>query len=161
MVLLLFFVFFYFYLDDLFSGGGNQQAVRVGTQENNTSMSTKYIYLFVGVILLYNLIYNYVMTHRVGPGYPLNINHAILDEYQVNKNCNKCSGRKPIRSHHCSICNKCILQMDRNYNMLYRSLPMAGNLYWSLQSSFLSEISNLFNFNEFIGGDYDYKFWFA
>jgi hypothetical protein len=76
-------------------------------------LTTKFLYLGIGLILFYNLVYNYVMTHQVGPGHPSNIAQVVLDKFEVFKKCKKCHGCKPIRSHHCWVCNRCILQMDR------------------------------------------------
>lgn len=28
--------------------------------------------------------------------------------------CTKCEYVKPLRSHHCSICNECVLKMDHH-----------------------------------------------
>lgn len=48
----------------------------------------------------------------VNPGNPSEIPQYLLR--QINYNCQKCGGIKPPRTHHCSICNKCVIQMDRN-----------------------------------------------
>lgn len=67
----------------------------------------------VGLFFFYNLVYNYVMSYMVGPGLAETLPAALLITHNVNKRCRKCSLPKPVRTHHCSICNKCILQMDR------------------------------------------------
>lgn len=33
--------------------------------------------------------------------------------------CKKCDSPRPPRTHHCSICNKCILKMDHHCRILY------------------------------------------
>lgn len=66
------------------------------------------------------------MCYTVGPGDPQEIqdsNPGIMDN--IAKRCKKCSGIKPIRTHHCSICNKCVLQMDRNY-FFYPEITVPG-----------------------------------
>lgn len=97
--------------------------------------------------MLYNLVYNYVMAYRVGPGYPTHVLDSVLDQHSVDKKCKKCQGRKPIRTHHCSICNKCVMQMDRNYTIYHRSLSMAGQLYRPFQSSIFYSFFNIFESN--------------
>lgn len=33
--------------------------------------------------------------------------------------CKKCDSPKPPRTHHCSVCNKCVLKMDHHCRILY------------------------------------------
>lgn len=35
-------------------------------------------------------------------------------EYRVKRWCKKCNQEKPIRAHHCSVCNACVLRMDHH-----------------------------------------------
>jgi hypothetical protein len=89
-------------------------------------MNTKIAYLVIGMTLLYNLVYNYVMANRVGPGTSTDIPELILEQHQISKKCKKCSGRKPVRTHHCSICNQCVLQMDRTHLLSLDHCPWLG-----------------------------------
>lgn len=66
------------------------------------------------------------MANLVGPGNPINIPSPILDKNLVTKKCRKCQGRKPIRTHHCSVCNKCTLQMDRTFFSNLDHCPWLG-----------------------------------
>eukprot|EP00808_Paulinella_micropora_P010308 g60341.t1 len=78
----------------------------------------------VGVWFLVNLLYNYFMTQRLGPGYaPESIPQdklALLaedpetPEGQAYRFCRKCNVVKPMRAHHCSVCKRCVLKMDHH-----------------------------------------------
>lgn len=35
-------------------------------------------------------------------------------EYKVKRWCKKCDQEKPMRAHHCSVCNACVLRMDHH-----------------------------------------------
>lgn len=106
LIFVLFFTFSYFYLSFLFSSMPHIESL---------STSHKAGFLITGLILLYNLVYNYVMANRVGPGYMKNLPFSTLCRYVIPKRCKKCSVWKPVRTHHCSICDMCIMQMDRTF----------------------------------------------
>lgn len=53
--------------------------------------------------------------------------------------CNKCQRLKPIRSHHCSICNKCIFKMDHHCIILNNCIGMNNHRYF-LQFLFFAQI---------------------
>jgi len=36
------------------------------------------------------------------------------NSYNKGKVCLKCKSFKPLRTHHCSICNACVLRMDHH-----------------------------------------------
>jgi len=78
----------------------------------------------LGLWLLGNLLFNYWMTHFMGPGNP----PAKLDSETISllsddpecrdgaphRFCRICNVIKPMRAHHCSICKKCVLKMDHH-----------------------------------------------
>eukprot|EP00457_Paulinella_chromatophora_P010662 gb/GEZN01010773.1/.p1 GENE.gb/GEZN01010773.1/~~gb/GEZN01010773.1/.p1 ORF type:complete len:306 (-),score=26.15 gb/GEZN01010773.1/:296-1189(-) len=78
----------------------------------------------VGVWILFNLLYNYFMTQKLGPGFaPSSIPQekmAMLAEDpetpdgQPYRFCRKCNVVKPMRAHHCSVCRRCVLKMDHH-----------------------------------------------
>jgi hypothetical protein len=39
--------------------------------------------------------------------------------------CKKCIAPKPPRTHHCSVCNKCILKMDHHCRILIMLMCMS------------------------------------
>ena len=46
--------------------------------------------------------------------------------------CKKCISPKPPRSHHCSVCNKCVLKMDHHCRILMSmNLIIVYQLYLS------------------------------
>jgi len=94
-----------------------------------------------GLFLLLNILFNYVMTVIVPPGfsdfiYPASPLPPGLDQEGRNAQgikvfCVKCSRFKPPRSHHvrvvyfrspkrfqCSICGRCVLKMDHHVRYL-------------------------------------------
>lgn len=104
LIFVLFFTFSYFYLSYLFHSLPHAEPL---------SELHKGAFLMMGLLLLYNLVYNYVMANRVGPGYLKNLPLDTQHRYIISKKCKKCSLWKPVRTHHCSICDMCIMQMDR------------------------------------------------
>uniref|UniRef100_A0A2K6K9P7 Palmitoyltransferase n=2 Tax=Rhinopithecus TaxID=542827 RepID=A0A2K6K9P7_RHIBE len=52
--------------------------------------------------------------------------------------CKKCIYPKPARTHHCSICNRCVLKMDHHCHILP---PALSKLPTSLCPSFLSSVA--------------------
>lgn len=66
--------------------------------------------LIVGHWLLINVVFHYYMAAVTSPGYPP---EGILIPEAVSI-CKKCIAPKPPRTHHCSICNCCVLKMDHH-----------------------------------------------
>ncbi|CAD8105753.1 unnamed protein product [Paramecium sonneborni] len=96
------------------------------------------ILMLIGLIEAFNVIFNYGLVIIVSPGLTSDIfiktDDKIGSPYiydpikckfnktQLNikldqstlKYCDKCCLPKPQRTHHCSICNKCVLKMDHH-----------------------------------------------
>ncbi|XP_076677322.1 palmitoyltransferase ZDHHC16 isoform X1 [Andrena cerasifolii] len=68
------------------------------------------ILLLVGNWLLVNVCFHYYMGVNVPAGYPPQ-GSLIPEAVSI---CKKCIKPKPPRTHHCSVCNKCILKMDHH-----------------------------------------------
>ena len=66
------------------------------------------------------------MANRLGPGHPDQLPDKLLKKNSVYKRCKKCNGLKPIRTHHCSICDSCNIQMDRNFSVMVDHCPWMG-----------------------------------
>ncbi|KAK9400952.1 putative palmitoyltransferase ZDHHC16 [Crotalus adamanteus] len=57
------------------------------------------------------IVFHYYMAITTQPGYPPQ--HPKNDLAAVSI-CKKCIAPKPARTHHCSICNRCVLKMDHH-----------------------------------------------
>lgn len=77
-----------------------------------------------GIWLDINLFFNYYSASLVGPGHPPATfeearliqlaSDPELDEGMLYRFCRKCNCVKPMRTHHCSICKRCVLKMDHH-----------------------------------------------
>lgn len=65
--------------------------------------------VIAGYWLLINVVFHYYMAVTTKPGVPPE--GQIFDAVRI---CKKCITPKPSRTHHCSVCNKCILKMDHH-----------------------------------------------
>lgn len=56
------------------------------------------------------IIFHYYMAITTSPGHP----PQARDDLTGVSICRKCIAPKPARTHHCSICNRCVLKMDHH-----------------------------------------------
>ncbi|XP_077992840.1 palmitoyltransferase ZDHHC16-like [Glandiceps talaboti] len=68
-------------------------------------------HLIFGHYLLVNIVYHYYKGVRTSPGKPQEEHVDRIDTIPV---CKKCQSPKPPRTHHCSVCNRCVLKMDHH-----------------------------------------------
>merc|ERR1711972_352868 len=84
----------------------------------------------IGIFLLANLIYNYIKAICTDPGLPPDWDDDAGEELleageegevkakgetaKKPKRCQRCLRQKPVRTHHCSVCKRCVLKMDHH-----------------------------------------------
>lgn len=79
-------------------------------------VATTVVLLIVGHWILVNVVFHYYMGCIVSPGLPPE--GAFIPE--AVSICKKCIAPKPPRTHHCSVCNKCVLKMDHHCRILFK-----------------------------------------
>ncbi|CAG9326610.1 unnamed protein product [Blepharisma stoltei] len=109
----------------------------------NASYSQALFYTFIGIFILFNILYNYYKAAFTDPGTPQETSLESLELSSDSQWCPKCNFSKPPRAHHCSTCNKCVLKMDHHciwvnnciglYNYRYFYLL----LFWILIGTFI------------------------
>ena len=114
----------------------------------------------VGLYLLFNILFNYWSCVLTKPGFPgaqlppledLEAGTDFSDYGEGWRTCRKCKTGKPPRTHHCSVCGRCVMKMDHHcpwvnncvgfYNYKYFCLFLvytaAGCLYTALTCAFV------------------------
>ncbi|XP_053204495.1 palmitoyltransferase ZDHHC16-like [Panonychus citri] len=76
----------------------------------NQSVPVTLLALTIGNYLLVNVIFHYYMALTTPPGQPPH-DRLLIEVVSI---CKKCMTPKPPRTHHCSVCDKCILKMDHH-----------------------------------------------
>ncbi|EAA09699.3 palmitoyltransferase ZDHHC16 [Anopheles arabiensis] len=84
--------------------------------------------MIVGHWLLLNVVYNFYKAASVSPGYPPE-KELIAEAVSI---CKKCIAPKPPRTHHCSVCNRCVLKMDHHCPWLNNCVGYHNHRYFFL-----------------------------
>ncbi|RWS12342.1 putative palmitoyltransferase ZDHHC16-like protein [Dinothrombium tinctorium] len=92
----------------------------------NRNLCVTIIALILGNWLLINVIFHYYMALTTPPGYPPE-NEIIPEAVSI---CKKCIAPKPPRTHHCSVCNRCILKMDHHCPWLNNCVGFFNHRYF-------------------------------
>eukprot|EP00055_Hartaetosiga_balthica_P007877 m.27952 g.27952 ORF g.27952 m.27952 type:complete len:379 (+) comp5995_c0_seq2:47-1183(+) len=90
--------------------------------------------------LLINIIFNYFMVTITPPGQPKQVSSGELSTYLRQKGmsyCKKCENIKPLRAHHCSVCNKCVLKMDHHCPWTHNCIGHYNQRYFFLFMAYL------------------------
>lgn len=87
---------------------------------------------FPGAYLVFSIIFNYVSAVITDPGKPTayddspnTLPSGNSNGKYLGKTCKKCILPKPARTHHCSICKRCVLKMVRAFTLPCSSLKIA------------------------------------
>ncbi|KAF5281649.1 hypothetical protein FQA39_LY17747 [Lamprigera yunnana] len=92
----------------------------------NCSPFTCTILIIVGHWILMNVCFHYYMGVVTPPGFPPQ--DELIPE--VVSICKKCIAPKPPRTHHCSVCNRCILKMDHHCPWLNNCVGHRNHRYF-------------------------------
>ncbi|PSN56799.1 putative palmitoyltransferase ZDHHC16 [Blattella germanica] len=99
----------------------------------NKSPWATVILMVVGHWLLVNICFHYYMAANTHPGYPPE--GALIPE--AASICKKCIAPKPPRTHHCSVCNKCILKMDHHCPWLNNCIGHYNHRYFFMYMAYM------------------------
>lgn len=91
------------------------------------SMGWTIFHLIFGHWLLVNIVFHYTMAVFTYPGTPPSQNVP-----EIVSICKKCISPKPPRTHHCSVCGKCILKMDHHCPWLNSCVGHYNHRYFFL-----------------------------
>ncbi|KAL3863140.1 hypothetical protein ACJMK2_004909 [Sinanodonta woodiana] len=84
-------------------------------------------HLVFGHWLLVNIVFHYIMAVFTNPGTP-----PAKNVPEVVSICKKCISPKPPRTHHCTICKRCILKMDHHCPWLNNCVGHYNHRYFYL-----------------------------
>lgn len=84
--------------------------------------------VIIGNWLLVNITFHYYMAVMTPPGFPPQ-GELITEAVSI---CKKCIAPKPPRTHHCSVCNRCILKMDHHCPWLNNCVGFRNHRYFFL-----------------------------
>ncbi|XP_016951073.1 palmitoyltransferase ZDHHC16 [Drosophila biarmipes] len=96
------------------------------------SQLVTYFLLVVGNWLLLNVVFHYVMAVITPAGHPPE-GVSLVEAVSM---CGKCIAPKPPRTHHCSVCNRCILKMDHHCPWLNNCVGYGNHRYFFLYMAY-------------------------
>uniref|UniRef100_A0AAG5D277 Palmitoyltransferase n=1 Tax=Anopheles atroparvus TaxID=41427 RepID=A0AAG5D277_ANOAO len=94
----------------------------------NRNPYTTVFLLSVGHWLLLNVVYNFYKAASTSPGFPPE-KELIAEAVSI---CKKCISPKPPRTHHCSVCSRCVLKMDHHCPWLNNCVGYNNHRYFFL-----------------------------
>ncbi|XP_030756014.1 palmitoyltransferase ZDHHC16B [Sitophilus oryzae] len=87
----------------------------------------------LGHWLLVNICFHYYMACTTHPGFPPE-GELITEAVSI---CKKCIAPKPPRTHHCSVCNRCILKMDHHCPWLNNCVGYRNHRYFFMYMAYM------------------------
>nr|CAG4709277.1 unnamed protein product [Naegleria fowleri] len=124
----------------------------------NTKMWTYTFHLLLGLYFVLSISFNYIQCVRVSPGVTPKDWVDSLDNVEAFRNdtksvpgknwskwCGRCQQPKPIRAHHCHICDVCVLRMDHHCPWLNNCVGLQNHKYFVGFIGFLA-FAALYNF---------------
>lgn len=96
------------------------------------------IHWVLGVLLVFNIYFNYAKCVFTSPGNTLSVENELLEQFPVVTEfgsirfCNKCNRNKPYMTHHCHICKRCVLKMDHHCPWMNNCIGWANYRYFFL-----------------------------
>ncbi|XP_061914103.1 palmitoyltransferase ZDHHC16A isoform X1 [Entelurus aequoreus] len=91
-------------------------------------------HLCYGHWIIVMIVFNYYKATRTAPGYP----PLEKNDMPFVSVCKKCVNPKPARTHHCGICNRCILKMDHHCPWLNTCVGHSNHRYFFSFCFFMS-----------------------
>ena len=100
----------------------------------NANFSLFRLFEFLPIFVFYFCAFMVLVCHSLAmcssPG-------KIVKSSDFNKNdknlfCGKCDSARPYRSHHCKVCNKCILKMDHHCQLIANCVGLCNQKFFFL-----------------------------
>ncbi|KAB0801426.1 hypothetical protein PPYR_05780 [Photinus pyralis] len=91
------------------------------------------ILIIIGHWLLLNVSFHYYMGVVTPPGFPPQ-DELITEVVSI---CKKCIAPKPPRTHHCSVCKRCILKMDHHCPWLNNCVGYRNHRYFFMYTVYM------------------------
>ncbi|XP_064086800.1 palmitoyltransferase ZDHHC16-like [Macrobrachium nipponense] len=100
---------------------------------NKSKLLTSFL-IVLGHWLLINVVFHFFMAAHTDPGTPP---QGILISEAVSV-CKKCIAPKPPRTHHCSVCNRCVLKMDHHCPWLNNCVGHYNHRYFFMYMVYMT-----------------------
>ncbi|CAD8048321.1 unnamed protein product [Paramecium sonneborni] len=123
----------------------------------------EWIFVWIGTFSILMLFWALYRTSRIDPGFIPKHTLVEYDETKQRDYCLQCRIKRPERSHHCSKCKRCVLNMDHhcvwtaNCIGLYNRKYFILILFWGSVGMFQATLLGLINIIELWNNFWQYK----